>query len=43
MTRDVIWLKKLYFQPDDMSGVLELDMAEGLDNSSESNTKVNAF
>ncbi len=23
---DVIWLKKLHFQPDDMAGVLELEM-----------------
>ncbi len=43
MMHDVIWLKKLYFQPDDMTGVLELDTAEGLDDSSKSSTQVNAF
>ena len=43
VTHDVIWLMKLYFQPDDVTGVLKLDMAEGLDDSSKSNTQVNAL
>ncbi len=38
VTLDVIWLKQLYFQPDDEAGVLELDTEEGLDNKSESDT-----
>ena len=25
VTRDVTWLKQLHFQPDDVTGVLELD------------------
>ena len=41
--RDVIWLKKLYFQPNDVAGVLELGMEEGLDNKSESDTAVKTF
>ena len=28
VTRDVIWLKQLNFQPDDVTGVLELDTTE---------------
>ena len=43
VTLDVIRLKKLYFQPDDLTGVLELDTAEGLYDASKSNTQVNAF
>ena len=38
VTSDVIWLKKLYYETDDMAGVLELDTEEGLDNKSESDT-----
>ena len=43
VTHDVIWLEKLYFQPDDMAGVLELDTEEGLDNKSESDTAMTPF
>ncbi len=43
MTNDVIWLKKMYFQPDDVAGVLELDTEEGLGNKSESNTVMKTF
>ncbi len=43
MTCNVIWLKKLYFQPDDIVGVLELDTEEGLDDESESETAMKTF
>ena len=36
-----MWLKRLHFQPDDMADVLELDMAEDLDNKS--NAPVNTI
>ena len=40
---DVVWLKRLYFQPNDVAGVLELDTEEGLDNKSENDTVVKPF
>jgi hypothetical protein len=32
--RDVIWLKRLHFQPDDVTGMLELDTAEDFSDNS---------
>ena len=43
VTHNVIWLKKLYFQPNDVAGMLELDAEEGLDNKSESDTAMKTF
>lgn len=40
---NVIRLKKLNVQPDDMTGVLELDAEEGLDNKKESDKAVKTF
>ena len=33
VARDVIWLKRLHFQPDDVTGVLEVDTAEDIGNN----------
>ena len=41
--RDVIWLKKMHFQPDDVANVLELDTEIGLEDESESNTAIKPF
>jgi hypothetical protein len=41
MTRDIIWLKRLHFQPDDVTGVLELDTAEDIGNNGNTPEQIN--
>ena len=35
VTRDVIWLKCMHYQPDDTTGILELDDAQDIGNNDE--------